>query len=107
MLYVPQRPSLLPGSPLDFLKHILGLAIHQARLKETGSDYRQVLKQAVEIAHEWGIPEDLWDRSWGHLSGGEAQRLLLAVSVAIDTAEVLLLDGAFLLLAPILLISPA
>ncbi|TEB31237.1 ATP-binding cassette transporter [Coprinellus micaceus] len=92
VLYVPQRPSLLPGNPADFLKHILNLSIHQAHLKETESDYRLVHKQAVEIAHEWGISQELWERNWTQLSGGEAQRLLLSVAVAIDTAEVLLLD---------------
>lgn len=95
---MPQRPSLLPGNPADFLKHILNLSIHQAHLKETESDYRLVHKQAVEIAHEWGISQELWERNWTQLSGGEAQRLLLSVAVAIDTAEVLLLDGASRLL---------
>ena len=35
----------------------------------------------------------LWDRGWSNLSGGEAQRLLLAAAISLDTAEVLLLDG--------------
>ncbi|KAF5315855.1 hypothetical protein D9611_004701 [Ephemerocybe angulata] len=92
VLYVPQRPSLLPGSPVDFLRTILSLGAHQVHLKETNSGFKEVHKRATEISHQWGVSDDLWERDWTQLSGGEAQRLLLAVAVSLDTAEVLLLD---------------
>lgn len=38
----------------------------------------------------------MWRREWATLSGGEAQRMGLAVAVSLGMAEVLLLDGAFL-----------
>jgi ABC-type Mn2+/Zn2+ transport system ATPase subunit len=37
----------------------------------------------------------LWDREWAALSGGEAQRIVLAVALGMDTAEILLLDGEY------------
>jgi ABC-type dipeptide/oligopeptide/nickel transport system ATPase subunit len=35
----------------------------------------------------------LWRREWATLSGGEAQRMGLAVAVSLGDAEVILLDG--------------
>jgi len=52
-----------------------------------------VLRKAKDIGGRWGVDEQLWDRDWSNLSGGEAQRIALAVALAIDTAEILLLDG--------------
>ncbi|PSR94046.1 hypothetical protein PHLCEN_2v4474 [Hermanssonia centrifuga] len=47
---------------------------------------------SIEVAKSWGIEEELWDRNWSDLSGGESQRIALAVAVGLKTAEVLLLD---------------
>ena len=54
------------------------------------------------MAREWGIDEELWDRNWGELSGGEAQRIALATGVGLRNAEILLLDGQYLSLQPYL-----
>lgn len=87
--YVPQRPSLLPGTPLDFLSIIRSLS---ARKKaQQGSEGAEV--DPMGLAQDWGIDKPLWRRDWGTLSGGEAQRIALAVAVGIGGAEVLLLDG--------------
>lgn len=51
------------------------------------------LKTPVEVAKAWGIDDELWDRSWGNLSGGESQRIALATGVGLKNAEILLLDG--------------
>lgn len=48
----------------------------------------------MDLAERWGCARDLWDRPWGSLSGGEAQRLSLAIPYGLNCAEVLLLDGA-------------
>lgn len=50
----------------------------------------------IQVAEEWGIDEELWDRSWTSLSGGESQRIALSVAIGLPGAEVLLLDGMFL-----------
>jgi ATPase subunit of ABC transporter with duplicated ATPase domains len=52
------------------------------------------------LAEQWGIEKELWDRPWSLLSGGESQRLSLAVAYGFNSAEVLLLDGAYLFFWP-------
>ena len=45
------------------------------------------------IAEEWGIERVMWSREWSTLSGGEGQRIALAIAIGIGGAEVVLLDG--------------
>ncbi|KAJ3514834.1 hypothetical protein NLJ89_g2140 [Agrocybe chaxingu] len=93
ILYVPQRPALLPGSPRDFLVSITNLRAHKAVVCDTlDGSADVVLQRAYEIGEDWGIDRELWTRGWINLSGGEGQRILLAAAVALNTAEVLLLD---------------
>lgn len=47
------------------------------------------------MAKNWGVPESAWDRPWSTLSGGETQRVALALAVGLSKAEVLLLDGMY------------
>lgn len=99
-MYVPQRLSL-PGSPADFVKAILNLHSHKILMKDNVEETSQrVMKRCFEIARAWGIDPGLWDRDWLNLSGGEGQRILLSTAVSLNTAEVLLLDGAFRLYFP-------
>ncbi|GFZ51799.1 hypothetical protein JCM24511_09567 [Saitozyma sp. JCM 24511] len=102
--YVPQRPSLLPGTPLDFLHTIRSFRSRQARARSTrpsdshasDGDYGAVRGSEsidpLELAAEWGIEKTMWKREWGTLSGGEGQRIALAVAVGVGGAEVVLLD---------------
>lgn len=53
------------------------------------------MSRPLEVGSEFGIDPGLWDRNWTELSGGEGQRMMLAIGVALGTAEVLLLDGEF------------
>lgn len=98
VLYVSQRPSLLPGSPHEFLTAITSLGIHKSKplYRRQRNPADEILERAYQIGEAWGIDQDLWARTWGNLSGGEAQRILLASAMAMDTAEVLLLDGELL-----------
>lgn len=106
VLYVPQRPSLLPGTPRDFLNQISSFGACKARLQTKHNAFNtpnegilDMIGHAIGIASEWGVDEDLWDRPWSTLSGGEAQRIALAAAVGLDCAEVLLLDGQEIFLA--------
>jgi len=97
--YVPQRPSLLPGTPRDFLTTILRFSARKAHPKAAGGNTSdgeveedERLRCPIEVAASWGIDEELWDRNWSNLSGGESQRIALATAVGLKTAEVLLLD---------------
>ncbi|KAI0306565.1 P-loop containing nucleoside triphosphate hydrolase protein [Multifurca ochricompacta] len=85
--YIPQRPSLLPGTPRDLIET---LSTFHSRL--TPEHFAGDLHRAMKLAERWGIAMELWDRPWGLLSGGEAQRLSLAIPYGLNRAEVLLLD---------------
>ncbi|KAI9326147.1 P-loop containing nucleoside triphosphate hydrolase protein [Zopfochytrium polystomum] len=74
ILYVPQRPPTLPGSPRDFIDTLNGFAA-----------------QKIDIGAAWNLPTDVWFKPWNQLSGGEIQRVALAIAVSRDP-DVLLLD---------------
>ena len=90
--YVPQRPSLLPGTPRDLIETLCTFHARLAPERFAGDALH--LHRAMDLAERWGIARELWDRPWGSLSGGEAQRLSLAIPYGLNCAEVLLLDGA-------------
>lgn len=102
MQYIPQRPSLLPGSPLDFLTKIRAFGARQHGKTNSNTQYGSTSSSdendidPIELAAKWGIEKTLWQRDWGTLSGGEAQRIALAVAVGIGGAEILLLDGMYI-----------
>lgn len=54
-----------------------------------------IAHETIELAESWGIDEELWDRNWSNLSGGEMQRIALAIAVGMRSAEILLLDGTY------------
>ena len=53
------------------------------------------MDRPLEVGSQFGIDPNLWNRNWTELSGGEGQRIMMAIGVALGTAEVLLLDGEF------------
>lgn len=102
VLYVPQRPALLPGTPRQFLQKIHEFASRQASNSDgskskskSNAAKEESESSAARIAKLWGIEDELWDREWASLSGGEAQRMSLAIALGVKGAEVLLLDGTW------------
>src|SRR6266699_6720131 len=92
--YIPQRPSLLPGTPRDLIET---LSTFHARLApERSSEGHGPFNSAMTLAEQWGIAKELWDRPWSLLSVGESQRLSLAIAYGFNNAEVLMLDGVYL-----------
>ncbi|KAF8798033.1 P-loop containing nucleoside triphosphate hydrolase protein [Phlegmacium glaucopus] len=93
VMYVPQRPSLLPGSPADFVKAVMNLHSQRNLTKnDVEETTQQVMQRCLETSRAWGIDSDLWDRDWLNLSGGEGQRMLLSIAASLNGAEILLLD---------------
>lgn len=109
MLYLPQRPSLLPGSPTAFLETIKSFRSRSAAPSSSGSpsstssawsawlpsflqrkpavalpdaDADDEVLDPYELSQEWDVDRLLWERSWGDLSGGEGQRIALATAFA-------------------------
>lgn len=96
--YIPQRPSLLPGTPLDFVTRIRSFASRRSNSKsslegEVPLEAEEGGLDPMNIAEEWGIEKTMWNREWSTLSGGEGQRIALAIAVGVGGAEVVLLDG--------------
>ena len=77
--YLPQGSPNLAGTPRQTAALIDTYAATPA-----GSD-------PITLAESWFLPADRWDQPWSRLSGGEAQRALLALALC-RPADVLLLD---------------
>lgn len=86
-MYVPQRPAVHPGTPLDLFRMVTKYA--SQKNKQFGNP--------VEIGVQWNLSESHFNENWSNLSGGEMQRAALAVAVALNP-DILLLDGKSLLI---------
>ncbi|KAF9570950.1 hypothetical protein EC968_001140 [Mortierella alpina] len=85
VMYVPQRTAIMEGTPLDFVEEVRRFGAHKKNLKDN------VFDDPVQIALDWGIRPDLWHSKWNTLSGGEMQRISIAIACSFRP-EVLLLD---------------
>ncbi|OLY85417.1 Phosphate import ATP-binding protein PstB 2 [Smittium mucronatum] len=89
VMYVPQRMPLLDGTPLEFHEKISKFFYQKS--KPTSNPLAGQIEEPVRIAHEWGIESQKWSQKWSQLSGGEMQRISLAISLSCHP-KVLLLD---------------
>ncbi len=79
--YVSQQPPRVAGTPGEYYRTIKGF----------GSQRGKQERDPCGILNSWGLGEEHWNREWGSLSGGEAQRCALVIALLLDP-EVLLLD---------------
>lgn len=82
--YVGQRPPLADAGTDT------GFALRD-RVAQLAAQQGRVTDDPVALAASWGLPSQAWERPIRTLSGGELQRLWLAIAVA-RRPDVLLLD---------------
>ncbi|KAI9142896.1 P-loop containing nucleoside triphosphate hydrolase protein [Paraphysoderma sedebokerense] len=85
VLYVPQRPAVLACTPLEFYRTVTSL-----KSQKIGQGDEKI--DPVKVGLKWDLSEDLWSKQFAQLSGGEAQRVMLAIAVSTGP-DILLLDG--------------
>lgn len=86
--WVSQDRPTISGTPRAFYEQ---LSKYQSRRLQKEDHECSNHLTPMEIAREWNLPDKAWDQPWADVSGGEAQRLSLAIALSIRPT-VLLLD---------------
>lgn len=89
VLYVPQTKVDVPGTPMSLLN-----IIHSFKAWKN-SDVKapslaQMTEDVEDLVYQWEVAPKLLASEWRILSGGECQRILLAIALASQPVVVLL-----------------
>lgn len=87
--YVPQTKVDIPGTPNDFIRKI-GL-FDSWKCDKTTLSFSSMESATRELLAAWGMNNNLLCSEWKNLSGGESQRMLIAITLASLTKHNILL----------------
>ena len=92
--YVPQTKVDIPDTPHDFLTKITSFSTWKTAHKGNElRSYFEMKNTTRELIQKWGMNIDLLNSEWKVLSGGESQRMLVAIALAsLCEGGVILLD---------------
>jgi len=78
--YVAQSKVNIPGTPADMIEQASRLKTWQYSPEKT----RELVEDIVAYLEEWGVatPDAALRKEWSQLSGGESQRILIAMTLA-------------------------
>mmetsp|Transcript_25579 Transcript_25579/g.31457 ORF Transcript_25579/g.31457 Transcript_25579/m.31457 type:complete len:162 (-) Transcript_25579:950-1435(-) len=85
--YRNQSNVTLSGTPYSFIREIASLGVHSG----DKSFFEKVKQQTEVLTKKWGVESIKLQQEWRKLSGGENQRIILAIGMA-TSPRVLLLD---------------
>ena len=86
--YVTQLKVDVPGTPRDLATTIASFRAY--RTQADAPSLEDMIGAASEWMERWNLSRTCIDREWSYLSGGEAQRIILAFSLASGPSVVLL-----------------
>eukprot|EP00529_Nitzschia_sp_RCC80_P012120 CAMPEP_0113500018 /NCGR_PEP_ID=MMETSP0014_2-20120614/32076_1 /TAXON_ID=2857 /ORGANISM="Nitzschia sp." /LENGTH=568 /DNA_ID=CAMNT_0000394269 /DNA_START=435 /DNA_END=2137 /DNA_ORIENTATION=+ /assembly_acc=CAM_ASM_000159 len=91
--YVPQTKVDIPGTPNDLLIKISSFAVWKNGRHGNSISYAEMRSITCDLVNDWGMSAALLDSEWKSLSGGESQRMLVAISLScVPEGGVILFD---------------
>ncbi len=87
--YVTQFKVDVAGTPIDFINRIS--TFKSWKYDPLAPSQQHLMSETVQLCSKWNVPQDCLEKEWSMLSGGESQRIILAIAFS-SRPDVILLD---------------